>query len=56
MAEVILKGINKNFGESRAVCDLDLVIADGECVVLLGPTGAGKTTTLRSDCRAGTAR
>ena len=47
MAEVILKGINKNFGETRAVRDLDLVIADGECVVLLGPTGAGKTTTLR---------
>lgn len=47
MAEVILRGINKRFGETRAVQDLELVIADGECVVLLGPTGAGKTTTLR---------
>jgi multiple sugar transport system ATP-binding protein len=47
MAEVILKGITKNFGETCAVRNLDLVIADGECVVLLGPTGAGKTTTLR---------
>lgn len=47
MAEVILKGINKSFGETRAIRDLDIVIADGECVVLLGPTGAGKTTTLR---------
>jgi multiple sugar transport system ATP-binding protein len=47
MAEVILQGINKSFGETPAVSDLDLEIADGECVVLLGPTGAGKTTTLR---------
>jgi multiple sugar transport system ATP-binding protein len=47
MAELILQGINKSFGETPAVSDLDLEIADGECVVLLGPTGAGKTTTLR---------
>ena len=32
---------------SEAVADLSLTIADGEFVVLLGPTGAGKTTTLR---------
>ena len=31
----------------EAVADLSLTIADGEFVVLLGPTGAGKTTTLR---------
>ena len=47
MAEVVLKGINKTYGETHAISDLDLMIADGECVVLLGPTGAGKTTTLR---------
>ena len=32
---------------SQAVRDLSLTIGDGEFVVLLGPTGAGKTTTLR---------
>ena len=47
MAEVTLRGITKIFGDTRAVDGLDLSIADGEFVVLLGPTGAGKTTTLR---------
>lgn len=47
MAEVALKNISKSFGDIDAVKDLSLTIADGEFVVLLGPTGAGKTTTLR---------
>jgi multiple sugar transport system ATP-binding protein len=47
MAEVSLQNISKSFGESEAVRNLTLTIRDGEFVVLLGPTGAGKTTTLR---------
>ncbi|MCA1443911.1 ABC transporter ATP-binding protein [Ensifer sp. IC4062] len=47
MAEVVLHGIGKTFGDTVAVDDLSLTIRDGEFVVLLGPTGAGKTTTLR---------
>ena len=47
MAEVILDRVSKRFGELVAVGDLSLTIADGELIVLLGPTGAGKTTTLR---------
>ena len=47
MAEVVLASISKRFGDVEAVRDLSLRIEDGEFVVLLGPTGAGKTTTLR---------
>ena len=47
MAEVTLQGVTKTFGDTVAVSDLDLTVNAGEFVVLLGPTGAGKTTTLR---------
>ncbi|TPK23033.1 ABC transporter ATP-binding protein [Mesorhizobium sp. B2-5-9] len=47
MAHIQLKNISKTFGNHTALTGLDLDIADGEFFVLLGETGAGKTTTLR---------
>ena len=47
MADVILSGVSKSFGAIRALSDLSITVPDGSFVVLLGPTGAGKTTTLR---------
>ena len=47
MSELRLENLRKTFGAIAAVDDLSLRVADGEFVVLLGPTGAGKTTTLR---------
>src|SRR4029077_15340577 len=47
MTNVVLRHVNKGFGRVEAVCDLSLAINNGEFVVLLGPSGAGKTTTLR---------
>jgi len=46
VATVTLHGLTKRFGKTRAVDELDLVVEDGEFFVLLGPSGAGKTTTL----------
>ncbi|GLS88150.1 ABC transporter ATP-binding protein [Cypionkella aquatica] len=47
MAEVILHNVTKSYGPQTALSGVSMTIADGAFVVLLGPTGAGKTTTLR---------
>lgn len=47
MAELRLDAVSKRFGEVAAVQGLSLAVASGELIVLLGPSGAGKTTTLR---------
>ncbi len=41
------RGLHRAFGEIRAVDGVDLVVRPGEAYGLVGPDGAGKTTTLR---------
>jgi daunorubicin/doxorubicin transport system ATP-binding protein len=40
-------GLEKAFGETRAVCGVDLAVRHGSVYGMLGPNGAGKTTTIR---------
>ena len=47
MAQVSFDGVTKQFGDTTAVDDLTLHVADGELLVLLGSSGCGKTTALR---------
>ncbi|MGU9956789.1 MAG: ABC transporter ATP-binding protein [Arenicellales bacterium WSBS_2016_MAG_OTU3] len=47
MAEVILEQVTRAFAENLALDKVSLTVPDKSFVVLLGPTGAGKTTTLR---------
>src|SRR3982075_3129957 len=47
MAEVEIRAVSKAFKAAQAITELSLTVGDGEFVALLGPTGAGKTTTLR---------
>ncbi|MGF1762785.1 ferric ABC transporter ATP-binding protein [Aliivibrio kagoshimensis] len=44
---VVLKNINKTFGDNTVIGSLDLEIKKGSLVTLLGPSGCGKTTVLR---------
>jgi multiple sugar transport system ATP-binding protein len=47
VAEVEIRAVSKAFKGAPAIVDLSLKVGNGEFVALLGPTGAGKTTTLR---------
>ena len=44
---VLSEGLEKRFGEVRALRGLDLAIAEGTVCGVLGPNGAGKTTAVR---------
>lgn len=47
-APVQLRNVVRQFGQQRVIDGLDLDIAPGEFVALLGASGSGKTTLLRS--------
>ncbi|MDL2190405.1 sn-glycerol-3-phosphate ABC transporter ATP-binding protein UgpC [Cobetia sp. LC6] len=47
MTSVTLSKINKTFGSTHIIKDLDLKIGSGEFVVFVGPSGCGKSTLLR---------
>lgn len=44
---IVFDGVTKQYGEKRAVDNLNLTIREGETCVLIGPSGCGKTTSLR---------
>src|SRR3954469_2958099 len=44
---IVAEGVSKSFGDVEALKQLELDVPEGSFFVLLGPSGAGKTTTLR---------
>lgn len=51
MSSLEVRNLSKRFGSKQALNNVNISVNDGEFMVLLGPTAAGKTTTLR--CVAG---
>jgi putative spermidine/putrescine transport system ATP-binding protein len=47
MSRLELAGLNKSYGDTVAVRNVDLAIAEGQFVCFLGPSGCGKTTLMR---------
>ncbi|MCA9285473.1 MAG: ATP-binding cassette domain-containing protein [Phycisphaerales bacterium] len=44
---IVIDGVSKSFGSTRAVRDMSLVVPRGIVCGFLGPNGAGKSTTIR---------
>jgi len=44
---ISVRGLEKSYGDVRALCGVDLDAARGTVLGLLGPNGAGKTTVVR---------
>ena len=47
MSEIIIKNLNKSFGNNKVINDFNIKITDGEFIVLVGPSGCGNSTLLR---------
>jgi glutamate transport system ATP-binding protein len=45
---VVLKDVNKHFGDNHVLRDINLTVRQGEVVVVLGPSGSGKSTLCRT--------
>jgi branched-chain amino acid transport system ATP-binding protein len=51
MSLLKLRGLTASYGTSQALFGVDLELAEGEVVALMGRNGMGKTTTVKAICR-----
>ena len=45
---IIASNVSKQFGKLKALDDISVTCAKGECIALIGPNGCGKTTLIKS--------
>ena len=47
MSKIVIKNLEKSFGNNKVINNFNIKIEDGEFIVLVGPSGCGKSTLLR---------
>ena len=47
MSKIVIKNLEKSFGDNKVINNFNININDGEFIVLVGPSGCGKSTLLR---------
>ena len=47
MSKIVIKNLEKSFGDNKVINNFNIKIEDGEFIVLVGPSGCGKSTLLR---------
>ena len=47
MSKIVIKNLEKSFGNNKVINNFSIDIKDGEFIVLVGPSGCGKSTLLR---------
>ena len=47
MSKIVIKNLEKTFGDNKVINNFNININDGEFIVLVGPSGCGKSTLLR---------
>ena len=47
MSKIVIKNLEKSFGDNKVISNFNIDMEDGEFIVLVGPSGCGKSTLLR---------